>query len=142
MDATWLEDVPIIDLRAYNETGEIHHSGNSVKLRARLDRANGHHDNQIIWTWNNGVPIVGVAPPTDIELESFLLMDRWLARIEADKRDIPKARKVVLNKPRDAIDACFVGLARPGGARRRRRRPATSRSPTRGRAAASIRPTA
>ena len=108
MDAKWVEDVPIIDLRAYNESGEIHTTGNSVKLRARLDRANGHHDNQITWTWNNGVPIVGVQPPQDIALESFLLLDRWLARIEADKRDIPKARKVVVNKPRDAVDACFV----------------------------------
>ena len=118
MDAPWVEDVPIIDLRAYNESAEIHTTGNSVKLRARLDRANGHHDNQITWTWNNGVPIVGVGPPKDIELKSFLLIDKWLSRIEADKRDIPKARKVVLNKPRDAVDACFVELARPGGARR------------------------
>ena len=117
MDATWVEDVPIIDLRAYNESAEIHHSGNSTKLRARLDRANGHHDNQITWTWNNGVPIVGVGPPKEIELKSFLLMDRWLSRIEADQRDIPKARKVVENKPRDAVDACFVttpGPAAPG----------------------------
>jgi hypothetical protein len=118
MDATWLEDKPIIELRAYNESGEIHHSGNSVKLRSRLNRANGHHDNQIRWVWNNGVPITGVEPPVDIELKSFLLMDKWLARIEADKRDIPKARKVVLDKPRDAVDACFVGSpgpATPGG---------------------------
>ena len=112
MDAQWVEDVPIIDLRAYAETSEIHVSGNSVKLRARLDEANGHHKNQITWTWNNVVPIVGVGPPADIELKSFLLMDKWLARIEADKRDLPKARKVVLNKPRDAVDACFV--ASPG----------------------------
>src|SRR5688500_10329609 len=63
MDATWLEDKPIIDLRAYDETAGIHHTGNSVKLRARLDRENGHHDNQITWTWNNAVPITGVEPP-------------------------------------------------------------------------------
>ena len=113
MDATWLEDKPIIDLRAYDETAGIHHTGNSVKLRTRLDRANGHHDNQITWTWNNGVPITGVEPPVDIEMASFLLMDRWLSRIEADKRDIPKARKVVENKPRDAVDACFVGSPGP-----------------------------
>jgi hypothetical protein len=114
MDAQWLEDKPIIDLRAYDETAGIHHTGNSVKLRARLDRENGHHDNQITWTWNNGVPITGVEPPVDIELKSFLLMDEWLSRIEADKRDIPKARKVVLNKPPDAVDACFVGSPGPG----------------------------
>ena len=113
MDAKWVEDVPIIDLHAYNESGEIHTSGNSVKLRARLDKANGHHDNQIAWTWNNGVPITGVEPPADIELKSFLLMDKWLARIEADKRDIPKARKVVLDKPAEAVDSCFVGSPGP-----------------------------
>ncbi|MEY2425567.1 MAG: hypothetical protein QOI61_1139 [Actinomycetota bacterium] len=117
MDAQWVEDVPIVDLRAYNESGEIHTTGNSVKLRARLDRANGHHDNQITWTWNNTVPIVGVGPPADIELKSFELVDKWLSRIEADKRDIPKARKVVLDKPLNAVDACFVsttGPAAPG----------------------------
>lgn len=118
MDASKIEDVPIIDLHAYNESAEIHTSGNSVKLRARLDRANGHHDNQIRWTWNNGVPITGVEPPKEIEVQSFLLMDRWLSRIEADDRDIPKARKVVLNKPKDAVDACWAGApgpAVPGG---------------------------
>src|SRR4051812_31174219 len=113
MDAKWVEDVPIIDLRAYNESGEIHTTGNSVKLRARLDATNGHHGNQITWTWNNGAPIVGVGPPKDIELKSFLLLDRWLSRIEADKRDVSKARKVVLDKPRDAVDACFVGSPGP-----------------------------
>jgi hypothetical protein len=113
MDAKQVEDVPIIDLRAYNESGEIHTTGNSVKLRARLDKANGHHDNQITWTWNNGAPIVGVGPPRDIELKSFLLLDRWLSRIEADDRDISKARRVVLDKPRDAVDACFVGSPGP-----------------------------
>ena len=113
MDAKWVEDVPIIDLRAYNESAEIHTSGNSTKLRARLDRTNGHHGNQIVWTWNNGVPIVGVGPPQEIELKSFLLLDRWLARIEADTREIPKAQKVVLDKPLDAVDACFAGTFGP-----------------------------
>src|SRR4051794_20025132 len=113
MDAKWVEDVPIIDLRAYTKSGEIHTSGNSVKLRARLDKTNGHHANEIIWTWNNGVPIVGVGPPKDIELKSFLLLDKWLSRIEADKRDISKAHKVVADKPLDAVDACFVGSPGP-----------------------------
>jgi hypothetical protein len=116
MDATWLEDKPIIDLRGYEETGAIHHSGNSVKLRSRLDEANGHHDNQIQWVWNSGVPITGVDVPRDIELRAFLLMDRWLAAIEADKRDIPRARKVVADKPVDAIDTCFVGSPGPATA--------------------------
>ena len=113
MDAKWIADVPIVDLRAYTESGEIHTTGNSVKLRARLDKANGNHDNEIIWTWNNGVPITGVGPPKDIELKSFLLIDKWLSRIEADKRDVSEARKVALDRPRDAVDACFVGSPGP-----------------------------
>ena len=36
-----LRTVPIIDLRAYSETGEIHTSFFSYKMRARLDKANG-----------------------------------------------------------------------------------------------------
>jgi hypothetical protein len=113
MDAKWIADVPIIDLRAYTETGEIHTSGNSVALRARLDAANGNHNNEIEWRWNNGVPITGVEAPIDIQTKAFLLMDRWLSRIEADRRGIAKVRKVVLDKPKDAIDACFVGSPGP-----------------------------
>jgi uncharacterized tannase-like protein DUF6351 len=116
MDASKLEDKPIIDLRGYEESGAIHHSGNSVKLRARLDEANGHHKNELLWVWNSGVPITGVDAPRDIELQAFLLMDKWLSRIEADKRDIPRARKVVLDKPKDATDACFVGSPGPATA--------------------------
>ena len=51
IDARQLATVPIIDLRAYSETGEIHTSFYSYKMRARLDEANGHHANQLIWTF-------------------------------------------------------------------------------------------
>ena len=112
MDAQWVEDVPIIDLRAYSETGEIHTSGNSVKLRARLDRANGHHDNQITWTWNNAVPIVGVAAAAR-HRAPVVPAPRPVAGPDRGRQaaDITKARKVALNKPRDAVDACFVASA-------------------------------
>src|SRR3954470_13266471 len=113
-DAHQLTTVPIIDLRAYSETGEIHTSFYSYKMRARLDKANGNHDNMIIWTFPAAEPILGVSPPPDIVLKSFLLMDKWLARIEADDSGDSLAEKVVADKPRDAVDACFVGS--PGAA--------------------------
>ena len=90
-DPRQLANVPIIDLRAYSETGEIHTSFYSYKLRARLDQANGGHANMLIWTFPGSTPILGVAPPKDIVLKSFLLMDEWLARIESDTSGAPLA---------------------------------------------------
>jgi hypothetical protein len=109
-DARQLADVPIIDLRGYSETGEIHTSVYSYTMRARLDRANGNHANQVIWTWEAYFPIVGMSDAfvPDIALRSFLLMDRWLSRIEADHRHIPRAVKVREDKPSAARDACFL----------------------------------
>ncbi|QYX75709.1 DUF6351 family protein [Streptomyces akebiae] len=72
-------------------------------MRARLDQANGHHDNQIVWT---GVP--AVASDNDANETAFVLMDRWLARIEADTSTDPIETKVVRNKPADAVDACWI----------------------------------
>ncbi len=83
-DAHQLATVPIIDLRAYSETGEIHTSFYSYKMRARLDQANGGHGDQLIWTFPATEPVIGVTPPQDIVVRSFLLMDRWLSNIEAD----------------------------------------------------------
>jgi uncharacterized tannase-like protein DUF6351 len=119
-DARQLRTVPIIDLRAYSETGEIHTSFYSYKARARLDKANGTHANQVIWTWPAAEPILGVAPPQEIVLRSFLLMDGWLSRIEADHSAASLADKVIRDKPADATDKCFAGpgsaaIAQPGG---------------------------
>jgi hypothetical protein len=104
-DARQLASVPIIDLRGYNETREIHTSFHSYKMRAKLDRDNGTHANQIIWTFP---PVPSIAPPPDIALRSFLLMDRWLANIEADNRHKPRSAKVIANKPAEAVDACWI----------------------------------
>ena len=120
-DPRQLATVPIIDLRAYSETGEIHTSFYSYKLRARLDQANGGHANMLIWTFPGSTPILGVAPPKDIVLKSFLLMDEWLRRIESDTSSAPLAQKVTRNKPADARDKCFstpasplIGVSGPG----------------------------
>ena len=56
-DARQLDNVPIIDLRGYSESGEIHTSFHTYAMRARLDRANGNHGNQIIWTFAPTAPI-------------------------------------------------------------------------------------
>jgi hypothetical protein len=73
-DARQLANVPIIDLRAYSETGEIHTSFYTYKMRARLDRANGGHGNQLIWTFPASEPVLGVTPPQNLVVKSFLLI--------------------------------------------------------------------
>jgi hypothetical protein len=102
-----LASVPIIDLRGYSETAEIHTSYYSYKMRARLDNANGSHGNQIIWTFPAFAPVLGVVPPFDIGLKSFLLIDSWLSRVEADHAKGALADKVVRDKPTEAVDGCF-----------------------------------
>lgn len=106
VDTRQLANVPIIDLRGYHETSEIHTSFHSYQLRAKLDRDNGTHGNQIIWTFP---PSPTILPPPDIALKSLLLMDKWLANIEADSSPAPRAVKVLANKPADAVDACWIG---------------------------------
>ena len=105
-DARQLANVPIIDLRGYHETQEIHTSFHSYQMRAKLDRDNGGHANQIIWTFP---PSPSILPPPDIALKSLLLMDKWLANIEADTSPAPRALKVLNAKPADAVDACWIG---------------------------------
>jgi hypothetical protein len=102
VDGKALADVPILDLRG-SSNQEIHTDYHSWALRARLDEANGTHANQVIWTSH---PLT-VDPL--VYARSFVLMDEWLTKVESDQRPISRARKVVLDKPADAIDSCFVG---------------------------------
>jgi Tannase-like family of unknown function (DUF6351) len=102
-------NVPIIDLRGSHNVNDIHTDFHSYAARARLDEANGTHANQIIWTWAAGPGVFqGITPSPAVALQSFLLMDRWLAAIEADHRGMPLPLKVLKDRPADAVDACFI----------------------------------
>ena len=101
--------IPIIDLRGSHNINDIHTDFHSYAARARLDEANGTHANQIIWTWAAGPGVFqNIVPAPAVALQAFLLMDRWLSAIESDKRHMPLRLKVLKDKPRDAVDACFV----------------------------------
>jgi uncharacterized tannase-like protein DUF6351 len=105
-----LANVPIIDLRGSHNVNDIHSDFHSYVMRARLDTANGGHGNQIIWTWQGGPGLFqNITPPPSIAVQSFVLMDQWLTAIKADTRPVPLARKVLLDKPSSAVDACFLG---------------------------------
>ena len=105
-------DVPIIDVRGTSNV-EIHDTYHSWSMRARLERANGNHDNQIIW---DSFTASGFVIDPALEAQAFDLMDRWLSAIEADASDLSLAEKVVHNKPADAVDRCTIpgtGIAGP-----------------------------
>ncbi len=95
--------LPIIDIRGH-DIEEIHHDYRSYVMRARLDRSNGHHDNQVIWT--GPVPLFG---DLSFPRQALTVMDAWLAAIEADTSTLGYAAKVVKNKPAAAHDLCTNG---------------------------------
>lgn len=95
-----MADIPIITRLAGGDqvvNGDIHLRFWAYSIRARLIKANGNADNQVI---------VGTLYPVDQLIEQ---MDRWLTAIAADTTTtISKAAKVVKNKPADAVDACWT----------------------------------
>jgi hypothetical protein len=96
-----LPNVPILTQRQYLDPfpgANIHNRFEDFVIRARLERANGRSDNQIIWT----VPITnGNLPAMSLDL-----MNRWLDAIASDPTPL-SIDKVVRDKPTDAVDACW-----------------------------------
>ncbi len=99
-EANNLKDVAIIDLRG-PDPGIAHDAYRSWEVRARLQRAQGNYDNDVIWF--GAVPLIG---DTTYTTQGLLAMDRWLAEVEKDLRDVPLARKIVDDKPGDIQDRC------------------------------------
>jgi hypothetical protein len=116
-DGKALANVPIIDLRG-SSNNEIHTDFHSWELRARLVKANGNHDNQVIWTspvalagdtsWNCGGGVAQGNVPCSTN-SPLLVMDDWLSRIEADRSTDPLAFKVRRDRPPLAVDSCWIG---------------------------------
>jgi hypothetical protein len=95
-----LDEVAIIDLRG-PDPGAFHDAYRSWAIRARLEREHGTFANQVIWFGE--VPLIG---GTDYTTQGLLAMDRWLTAVEADKRKVPLARKIIEDKPADITDRC------------------------------------
>lgn len=96
-----LANVSIIDLRP-NPGPDIHMPWRSAQKRARLDAANGGHQNHIIRGSATSQP--GAA----LMLQAFQQSDRWWTAIEADNASGTLAQKVIRNRPADANDGCFT----------------------------------
>lgn len=94
-----LATVPILQSRGYTDAnGDIHSHERDLVVRARLQRANGNADNQVIW----------VGPPSGFSLAALSLdtMNAWLDAMAADPAPLTP-QKVVAHKPAAATDACF-----------------------------------
>ncbi len=106
-DGKQLAKAAIIDLRGNQGTIEIHMNWRAWSVRERLDKANGNHDNQVIWAFVG--PGGGAAQPgAALGLLSFTTLDQWLANVEADTSARPLAAKIASNKPLTAIDRCLT----------------------------------
>jgi hypothetical protein len=115
-----LAEMPILDYDYLNtdlqDGGDIHMKFQHFSTRERLRKANGHIDNHVMWSGGAdfaqlfffGAPWVGA-----IFDEALRQMDQWLANIEADTSDDPRAIKVVHNKPFDLGDGCWSQTADP-----------------------------
>jgi hypothetical protein len=104
-----LANVPILHSRPYADAlGDIHDRQRDFTIRARLQKANGHFDNQVIW--------IGPVPPRDeqgraagpnLAALSLDIMSRWLDAMAADPAPLSTS-KVVRHKPQEAVDACWT----------------------------------
>jgi hypothetical protein len=103
-DGAHLAQLPILDLRGFDETG-IHHSWRSLSLRERLDNANGGHKNLVLW--RHGVTLF-LPQNTAPSVESLTVMDKWITAIKADTSGDPIEDVVVASKPKEAFDFCYL----------------------------------
>jgi hypothetical protein len=100
-----LANVPILHARAYTDAaGDIHDRHRDLTIRARLEKANGRSDNQVIWLG----PPRGRGQTGGVDLPSLSVdtMNQWLDALAADPAPL-STDKVVRHKPAAAVDTCW-----------------------------------
>jgi hypothetical protein len=104
-----LDKVAIIDLRG-PDPGAFHDVYRTYTMRARLMRNFGTAANQILW--RGPVPLMGDAHYAD---QAIVALDRWMAAVASDRRSVPRAQKIIEDKPADITERCTdgAGTAQP-----------------------------
>ncbi len=101
-----IANVPIIHSRPYTDLiGDIHDRHRDLTIRARIQKALGRSDHQIIWTAGPSARAAGRG--VDLAALSLDVMTEWLDRIVADPSPI-STDKVVRNRPSAAVDAYWT----------------------------------
>src|SRR3954451_8615048 len=99
-----LDKVAIIDLRG-PDPGAFHDVYRTYAMRARLERNFGSAANQVLW--RGQAPLIGDPSYAD---DAVFAMDKWLARVHADKRKgVPLAEKIIQDKPDSVAERCTDG---------------------------------
>ena len=101
--ASNLNDVAIIDLRG-PDPGAFHDVYRTYAMRNRLLRNFGTAANQILW--QGAAPLIGDPSYAD---QAVFAMDGWLAKVNADQRDVPLSQKIVQDKPDTLANRCTDG---------------------------------
>ncbi|HTU14681.1 MAG TPA: DUF6351 family protein [Solirubrobacterales bacterium] len=98
-----ITSIPIVDERTYvDDEANVHQYFNTYRMRARLDRFNGGHANQIMFRAKGGS---STSAMSDTAIDT---LGTWMDAIAADDSGAPKPEKVVNNKPANAVDACWI----------------------------------
>ena len=95
-----LANVPILHSRPYTDAaGDIHDRHRDLTIRARLERANGRSDNQVIWIGPmRGGTQAARDRGADLAALSLDTMNKWLDGIAADPAPL-STDKVARHKP-------------------------------------------
>lgn len=101
--ASNLDQVAIIDLRG-PDPGAFHDVFRTYALRARLLRNFGTAANQVLW--RGQAPLIG---DPAFAGDAVYALDDWLARVHADRRKVPLAKKIIQNKPDSVAPRCTDG---------------------------------
>lgn len=98
-----IASVPIVDERTYvDDEANVHQYFNTYRMRARLDRFNGGHANQIMFRAKGG------ASTSAMSSTAMDTLGTWMDGIAADRSAASLPEKVANNKPADAVDACWI----------------------------------
>ncbi|MBC7514748.1 MAG: hypothetical protein H7234_09990 [Herminiimonas sp.] len=103
-DSTLPANIPAGSIPFVTNFG-IHHIWRSFSLRDRLDKANGNHDNHVMWRYGTGLSPTAASGLT---LQSFLAMDKWMSNLKADVSSTAIEQKIVKAKPAGAFDFCYL----------------------------------
>jgi len=98
-------NIPVLDIRYYLEPIlDMHHSQASFAARARMIKAHGHADNQVIWMVGCNLDPVYLGENCSYEPtgDALDILDDWLSHTGGKS-----LKQIVKNKPEAATDACF-----------------------------------
>ena len=98
-------NIPVFDIRYYLEPIlNMHHSQASFAARARMIKARGNADNQVIWNVGCDLDQVNLSENCSYDPTGDVLdiMDDWMSHIRGGSLE-----QVIKNKPAAAVDACF-----------------------------------